>query len=537
MSIRPASVSWLATALAVTAACSGEPTPPTAAAAEPAIADPAAPEAIARRTTFSPCAEDPELECGQLAVPVDYAHPRGPTLTLATVRARATGPRRGIVFVNPGGPGGSGVDFVIFAKELFAPLRAQFDVVSFDPRGTARSQRMDCTVALPPPPADPGLPAGAAFLDEVSARYLAACRAQHGDAVLQLGTDNVARDLDAFRAALGERDVNYVGFSYGTALGTAYATLFPERVRAMVLDGNVTPGWFSDYLVELDADGSAGAELALRRLDQRCAADPACPLASAGVVATFDRVVDRLNRAPVALGDGVLTGAAVAAALFGALYNEPLGWPAFVRVLALADAGNYTPFTPFASGPPSDTITFPSTFAIVCDDSGTRRPALDYLPTQTNNNAIYPRFGGVNFGLGTTACARWPERPVAPVRTLRTANPIVLIGNDYDPATPMAWTRNLAAALGPKAHLVRYQGGGHTVFTGDSACINDAILGYLADPSDAPTHLTCPAVPLVFAPPAARAAQAAPSLRANATDSVADILAHGRPRTPPVRRR
>ncbi len=462
--------------------------------------DLADPDAVARRAAFTPCNEDPELECGQLSVPLDYAHPHGDQITLATVRAPALrAGKRGVIFVNPGGPGGSGVDFVILAKALFAPLRDSFDIVSFDPRGTARSQLADCTFEVPALPTSDTVEATAAFLDEAGARYARACREQNGALATRVGTNNVARDMDVFRAALGERELNYLGFSYGTALGASYATLFPHRVRAMVLDGNVTPAWFADYLLELDADGSAGAELALRRLDQLCRASADCPLQSRGVVAVYDRVIERLDANPVVVPGGVITGGSVTSAVFPALYQESRGWPHIVQVLAAADAADYTglPPLPIGDGP---TLTVPSTFSIVCDDAATRRPGLDYLPAQTGNHAIYPRFGGTNFGVAITLCSGWPRSHVTPIRQLETRNPVVLLGNDFDPATPMAWTRNMATTLGDKARLVRYQGGGHTVFGSGSTCIADAVVAYLRDLAPPPRGLTCPAVPISFAP-------------------------------------
>lgn len=482
---------------------------------------------------FAPCAGDPELECGQLSVPVDYAHPRGERLALATVRARALTPRRrGILFVNPGGPGGSGVDFVIGAKALFAPLRQSFDIVSFDPRGTARSHSVDCTFEIPPAPADGTLAAAAAFLDEAGARYARACGEQHGALATQVGTNNVARDIDAFRAALGERELNYLGFSYGTILGASYATLFPDRVRAMVLDGNASPSWFGDYLLEFDGDGSAGAELALRRLDQLCRAAADCPLHTTGVIAVYDRVVERLDRNPVVMGDGVITGASVASVVFALLTAELHGWPAIVRVLALADAGDYAALPPVPVDD-SPTVREPNALAIICDDSATRRLGLDYLPVQTGTHALYPRFGGTNFGLEITACSSWPQARAVPLKHLQTRNPIVLIGNDFDPRTPMAWSRNMATALGPRATLVRYQGGGHTIygsiFGGGSACINDAVESYLRDLTAPPNGLTCPAQPLTFA---------ATARRAETATTMAEILQQVTPApAPPVRRR
>jgi len=450
----------------------------------------------ARRLVFAPCAEDPELECAPLSVPVDYANPHGTQIALATVRAPALAAhKRGVVFFNPGGPGGSGIDALVALKSVFAPLRQSFDIVSFDPRGTGRSQPVDCTFELPASPATDTLEATAAFDDEVGRRYARACREQHGALATQIGTANVARDMDVFRAALGERELNYFGVSYGTILGASYATLFPHRVRAMVLDGNVTPSWFGDYLLELDADGSAGAELALRRLDQRCRAAVDCALNTAGVVAVYDRVVERLDRNPVVVDQGVITGGSVSDAVFPLLFSELRGWPLIVRMLALADAGDYTALSPRSS---SASVTEPSGLAVICDDAATRRLGLDYLPAQTGNNAIYPRFGGANLGIAITACSAWPPAHAAPVANLETRNPVVLIGNDFDPATPMAWSRNLAAALGPKATLVRYQGGGHTAYLFGSGCVDRAVESYLRDLTVPPAGLTCPAQPLAF---------------------------------------
>jgi len=374
---------------------------------------------------------------------------------------------------------------------------------------SSASNRVDCTFETPPLPTTDTQEATAAFLDEAGGRYARACQDQHGALATQVGTNNVARDIDVLRASLGEQTINYLGFSYGTILGASYATLFPQRVRAMVLDADAPPTWFSDYLVEIDADGAAGAELALRRLDQLCRAAADCPLRTAGVVATFDRVVDRLDRNPVIVGDAAITGQSVISLVFPALYAEVSGWPFIVRVLAHADAGDTSDLPAIA--PLGPTLTLPSGFAVICDDAATRRFGLDYLPAQTGNNEIYPRFGGVNFGLAVTTCSAWPRTRVTPIKNLETRNKVVLIGNDFDPATPMMWSRNMASALGEKAALIRYQGGGHTIYGSGSACIDGAVEAYFRDLTVPASGLTCPAQQLSFSP-GLRAAAAAPTV-------------------------
>lgn len=480
-----------------------------------------------RGLTFAPCAEDPAVECGQLSVPVDYARPRGPRLQLATVRARATGAhRQGVIFVNPGGPGGSGVDFVIYARPLFAGLIENFDIVSFDPRGTARSAPVHCAVEFPAPPTSDSMEANAAYLDEIGRRYASSCAAQFSGLATAVGTNNVARDIDVFRAALGERDLNYLGYSYGTILGASYATLFPERVRAMVLDGNTPPAWFSDYLVELDTEGSAGAEAALRRIDQLCRAAADCPLRTQGVVAVFDRVVERLNRNPVPAEGGVINGLSVTYQVFGAMYQEQAGWPYITRLLARVDGGDTRGLPPLPVDD-STSVVVPGTFAITCSDTTTRRGGQDYLPAQDAANATYSRFGGVNFGIAPALCSAWPRPPVTALENLRTRGSIVLIGNDFDPATPLNWSRNMAASLGPKARLVRYQGGGHTIYGSGSSCIDGAVESYFRQLTSPARGLTCPAMPLSFSP----------SARLASTPTISEIVQQVAPKSPILPRR
>jgi pimeloyl-ACP methyl ester carboxylesterase len=477
---------------------------------------------LAPRLVFAPCTEDPELECGQLSVPLDYEDPHRQRISIAVVRAPAFSARkRGSIVVNPGGPGGSGVDFLILAKSLFSPLRADFDIVSFDPRGVARSGEVACTFEQPPPPTDSTLEARAAFLDEFGRRYASACREQHGALTTQVGTNNAARDMDVLRASLGERELNYLGFSYGTILGASYATLFPKQVRAMVLDANLAPGWLGDYLVEIDGDGSAGSEQVLQRIEQLCRAADDCPLKTAGVVTVFDRVVDRLNRNPVIINsNAVITGRSVIDAVFPALGSDVRGWPFIVSLLARVDAGDLAGLPAFPLTATS-TMTLPSTFAITCDDTTTKRLGLDYLPAQTGTQAVDPRFGGLRFGIAVTLCSQWPQTRVVPVDNIATRNSIVLIGNDFDPATPLAWSRNMGVALGAKSTLVRYRGGGHTIFGSGSACIDGAVVGYFRDPAAPPVGLTCPAQVVSFG-----------STQLATSATMAEVLARVTPKAP-----
>lgn len=184
---------------------------------------------------WRPCDENATLECGTLTLPVDYREPRGKTFELAVIRARATnlGQRTGVLMVNPGGPGFSGIDFVLQGVAFDAPiltrLRERFDIVSFDPRGAARSQPVRCELPAAGRPTDHDPASLARFFDDFSRRLAEACREQNGTFILTMSTNTIARDMDVLRRALGEAQVSYLGASFGTELGAVYASLFPRR--------------------------------------------------------------------------------------------------------------------------------------------------------------------------------------------------------------------------------------------------------------------------------------------------------------------
>ncbi len=257
-----------------------------------------------------------QFECANAEVPTDYDRPRGGTTTIALTRLPATDPtqRIGTLFVNPGGPGGSGVDFVQgFAPVFPAEIRARFDVLGFDPRGVARSDPATCF---------PTAEQEAAFLDRallfpltpaeerrytIEARMLGtACAATSPRRFRHISTANVARDMDLLRQAVGDRRLSYLGLSYGTYLGATYARLFPNRVRALVLDGTIDPREYAgtkDRGLPVGAridQGQGGAEVFGEFL-RRCAAvgPTRCSLAAVGDPATVARqTLDRLKTAP-----------------------------------------------------------------------------------------------------------------------------------------------------------------------------------------------------------------------------------------------
>ncbi|MEZ5239711.1 MAG: alpha/beta fold hydrolase, partial [Microthrixaceae bacterium] len=230
------------------------------------------------------------MQCATLEVPLDWALPDGEQIELTLARRLATGTRIGSLLTNPGGPGGSGVDFLA-AQPLGAELHESFDVVSWDPRGVGRSTGLDCDdraddlYAADPTPDDAG---EAAAIEEVAAGIASDCAESGGDLLAHMNTEEVARDLEAIRLALGGEKLNYLGFSYGTHIGQEYAELFGDRVRAMALDGVVDPSLgFEDFLL-----GQAEAfEAAFGRQADACAS---AGIASCGVEdlgAAYDTVL------------------------------------------------------------------------------------------------------------------------------------------------------------------------------------------------------------------------------------------------------
>lgn len=493
---------------------------------EAAIADDSSLEAVDMSSgaayagvRWSPCAQQPTIECGTLNVPVDYRTPQAQRFEVAVVRARATGPgpRIGALFFNPGGPGGSGVEAVTFGLDDFANLRERFDIISLDPRGVGLSKPVVCTFEPRNPPSGPRREG---FFDAIGPAFLRSCVARNGQFATQVTTANVARDIDAFRAALREPQLTYFAISYGTILGASYAALFPARVRAMVLDAALPPEWFGDFLVGLRNEGAAAAERTLRRIDQLCRADAACPLRNLGVIRTLDQVVARLNAHPVSSADGDVTldGTAVLNAAVNAnFYDETTGWPNYVAALAGSASGDHSKFLAFledarAEGGRADGDIVGSAFySVLCSDSATRRPARDYVPAFHAADLAYPHFGIVNPSSFTgfftppleaaAACATWPRHPAPPLARVpyRVDPPIVLIGNEYDHATPWTWTRRLASKLGAQDSLIRYQGGGHTIY-GSNPCVDEAVDAYLLDLEAPPPGLSCPANPVSFGP-------------------------------------
>ena len=410
-------------------------------------------------------------QCATIEVPLDYRADAGSeTISIAVTRLPASVPadRIGSLVLNPGGPGGSGLDLAWSYASLFPPaLTDAFDLVGFDPRGVGRSTAVDC-----------------GDLDRSYTVVKGDCIANSGDLLPFVGTANAARDMEQLRKALGDAQLTYLGFSYGTALGAVYADLFPDSARALVLDGSVDPeagqynidgtstGSFGDpfYGVQ-DFEGTLDVFLNLCDASRDC---PAGPL-SRTLLGDLESEVKDADTDYFDEWDETVTEQQVTGIVASAMYNTDLWVPLAV---ALADA---------AKGDASTLAALGSFF-----EAGYPRADDSYDNLMEANLAVYcADFAGRTGRFAVDSCRGFPEsaEPLPTITAVDVANPIVVIGTDGDPATPGFLAPMMAEALGD-AVSVRWEGAGHTAFL-HSECVDRIVIDYLVNLRVPTTHTQC----------------------------------------------
>ncbi len=459
----------------------------------PACAAPVAP--APPQVAWSACGT--HLQCARVAVPLDWSKPTGPQITLAIVRHLASRPsaRVGTLFFNPGGPGVSGVTTLREAgDELDTLMGGRFDIVSWDPRGTGASTHVRCftnLTALGRFWGDVGVPttasASPAYLRKTVA-FARRCGEVSHALLPYISTADTARDLDYLRRLLGERRMTYLGWSYGSFLGATYANMFPNRVRAMVLDGIVDPIQNVAGREPSLANGEADADLVFRTFELLCdrVGRSRCALAGNEPAARgITRLIERLRRAPISAPSapgGRLSYGDFLTALFLKL-RSPEQWPQLAKDVRAAERGDGSALEIVARTlrSPSGYEQLEAPIAIACADSPAQNPPTAWPQVTDRLTAISFIYGPLSSWWLWAPCASWPvasaDRYTGPWNA-RTKTPILLISTTYDPNTPFANGRHLQRLLG-NAVLLTHDGYGHTSTADPSACVERAERRYL----------------------------------------------------------
>ncbi len=446
--------------------------------------------------TWKSCGEG--AQCTTVTAPMDWNSPSADTdISLSLTRHTATGTALGSLFVNPGGPGGSGYDFVHDKSSLEfavgAPLIKNFDVIGWDPRGVGRSTPVYCysdkeldAYIYGIIDAKEGSPEWMKQYKQESIKFGKACLDNTGDVLGHIDTLSTVRDLDLMRALVGDTKLNYLGYSYGSEIGTTYIDTFPAKVGRIVLDGALDPTLSSFDVLKSQ---SAGFENALHNFLKACPKYTGCPF-SGNLTADLARIsstFDALNAKPIEAADGRkmdghVFDSAVSMALYSKDYWEPYLVPLFTEVF---DGGTATAFTlsDFYFGRGADGVyvdnSFESFLAIECLDYQTETDPAVITKHNTELAQVAPTFNRPS-GIGDEVCANWPfpfagQGPHS--ASGAGANPVLVVSTTGDPATPYAWGVSLSKQF-ENARLVSFDGEGHTAYNKGSSCVNDVVENY-----------------------------------------------------------
>lgn len=475
-----------------------------------------------------PAAQRDKVSCANHPVPLDHRRPNGPEITIALMKrpAEDQANRIGSLFINPGGPGGAGLIYSAFGSSFFQPeIMKRFDLIGFDPRGVGRSTPLRCFKTLEEAEEVFGrmspIPVTRTEIRDTMVAtedYTDACARNAGPLLDHMSTEDVARDLDLLRQGVGDRQLTFVGFSYGTLLGATYANIFPSKSRALVLDGNVDPALRTSNGAEYDRQRAQGFEIALDAFLKRCDAEgDKCAYSDGDPRAKFDEVRDHLRTRAITLPTnevvtyadyiGRVTGdlyaptrfkalAAWLQSVYAVLHPESATFSAQAQADLLPPLANKHGLADIRAGRVGDTeyLYDDSYYGVNCTDKPFIRAPQLFPVVAAQWERESPTFGRQQAASDLLTCATWPvprpDRWAGPWNR-RTPNPVVVVGNYYDPATQYEFAKRMARQLG-NARLISVDSFGHCIL-GDSAGADTAVTDYLV-------NLKAPANGQVFQP-------------------------------------
>jgi pimeloyl-ACP methyl ester carboxylesterase len=455
--------------------------------------------------------QDGKFQCTTATAPLDWKNPGTGSIKLALIRHVATGKSLGSLLVNPGGPGASGYKFIAdsLSYAVDSKLESNYDIVGFDPRGVNKSSAVTCykdpkemdafLYNISPNPV--GSDAWIADQEASTAKFGQACEKYTGALLGFVDTVSAARDLDLLRAILGDKKLNYLGYSYGTLLGATYAELYPKNTGRLVFDGAVDPATTDFEVTETQAKGF---ESALRAYIANCLTGTDCPFKGTVDAAMTDvrGILDQLNVSPLKASDGREVGSA---AMFNAiilpLYSRS-NWPALNTLFkdVMAGSGDYALqlsdayYDRNANGTYADNTT-EAFIAINCLDYKSSSSIATMRAQAAELAKVAPVFGP-QMSYGGTTCYDWPYQSTRDRVAIaaKGSAPIIVVGTTNDPATPYVWAQNVAKEL-QNGHLVTYKGQGHTAYNkGNSQgnlCVDNAVDNYLIDGTVPKTDPKC----------------------------------------------
>ncbi|MGW0183326.1 alpha/beta hydrolase [Nocardia sp. NPDC003345] len=469
-------------------------------------ASPQPPAEPAAQVRWGGCPEDvpndpPVLQCATVRVPLDYRDPGGAQIDIMISRMAAKNPdeRRGVLLLNPGGPGGSGLGLaqLLVSQGMPESVLERYDLIGMDTRGVAHSAPVSCGFTtdqpyfgnIPPHAADD---AAVAERAEIVRGVADQCAAHDREGRLRhLSTANTARDLDRIRAALGEEKASFLGFSYGTALGAAYASMFPERSDRIVLDSNIGD-------THLDQDGIRRYSRGMEETFPDFANWAAARHDTYGLGHTPEEVRDtyftlagRLDRGPV---DGI-DGNLFRLASFVTLYNPRSYEQAAQQWQSLLAGGTPEPDSPVGPPAPSPGDNAWSVFlAVTCNDVEWPEDIGSYQRAVAEDREKYPLYGASAANI--LPCAYWQPPLEPPVAVSGDGPGVLIVQNRRDPVTPLRGGELLNDKFGERSRLVTVDGSGHGVYVlGDNPCAHDVTTRYLVDGTLPEQDVDCAAAP------------------------------------------